>query len=208
MDAKKLLNDIFDLDNQISDLRDKFEDLPNADRTAALKDFFVATSTAVGATDPLPMTLVRATDMICGLEDNAAAVLVIGMQHPNSDVRQLAGEGLLSIGEDNLKTILPAVDAALEAGSPAAEEMPFVLTMIEDPAVTEHISRFLKSDDADVVCAAMEAMAEVGDPAVIPALQALVGDKRTVAMDDGSGDTLSLGNLAGEAIELLEAQEE
>ena len=152
---------------------------------------------------------IRATDMICGLDDNAATILALGLDHSNADVRQLAGEALISIAEDGLDEIVPAIDAALKSGSPASEEMPFILAMIEDPAATEHITRFLDMDDLDTVVAAIESLAETRDPAAIPALKSLTEDTRTITLDAGDGDPeeMTIGRLAAEAIEMIDLED-
>lgn len=209
MDANKIIEEIISLDSQISELRDKFDELPEEARAQALSGFYEKARTDIGETDPLSIGLIRATDMICGLDDNAATILALGLDHPNADVRQLAGEALISIAEDGLDEIVPAIDAALKSGSPASEEMPFILAMIDDPAATEHITRFLDMDDLDTVVAAIESLAETRDPAAIPALKSLTEDTRTITLDAGDGDPeeMTIGRLAAEAIEMIDSED-
>ena len=68
------------------------------------------------------------------------------------------------------------------------------------------LGRFLKHADADAVAAAIEALAELGDPAAIPLLAPLEKDPRQVQLDeeDGEGERVGLGDLAFEAREILE----
>jgi HEAT repeat protein len=56
------------------------------------------------------------------------------------------------------------------------------------------------------VAAAIEALAELGDPAAIPLLAPLEKDPRQVQLEeeDGEGERVGLGDLAFEAREILE----
>lgn len=209
MDARKIIEEVISLDDRISRLRDEFDKLPREDRAAALVELFDRERKAIGADGDITIGVVRATDMVCGLEEGAAAILAEGLKHGNPDVRQLAGEAIMGLAEDGLDEIAPAIDAALEAGPPASEEMPFILAMIDDPGVTEHITRFLDLDDADSVVAGIEALAETRDPVAIPALDSLSSDPRTISLEAGDGDQeeMTIGKLALEAIEIVESEE-
>jgi hypothetical protein len=210
MTAKKLLADIIDLDTKISGLRDAFEERDGAEQAAALEELLARELAAVALEDPVSVALVRAADIAIPLEERGAKLLSPGLAHANPDVRRLVGEALLAIAEEGLAKIRPAIDYALGAGCPAAEEMPFLLAMTEDADTAKTIAEFLKSADADAVAAAIEALADVGDAASVPALRALCGDKRAVAVE-GDGDEQhewTIGDLAGEAIEMIEEEEE
>jgi HEAT repeat protein len=210
MTAKKLLADIIDFDTKISELRDAFEARDEAEQVKALEELLGRELAAAGDEDPVSIALVRASDMVIPLEERGAKLLARGLSHANPDVRRLVGEALLAIAEEGLAKIRPAIDFALGAGCPAAEEMPFLLAMTEDPDTSKTIAEFLKNSDADAVAAAIEALADVGDAAAVPALRALVDDKRVVAVE-GEGEEShewTLGDLAAEAIEMIEEEEE
>ncbi len=211
MNAKEIINEIVGLDSKISDLKDRFEDLPIGERIAALSVMCDEARSSTGPQDRVPMLLVRATDMVCTLEKDAALILSKGLEHPNMDIRQLSGEALLAIGDGVVAEILPAVDNALEVGGHAAQEMPFILALMDDPEVSEQIVRFLDLEDTDAVVAAIEALAELGDPDTIPALSKLVDDKRVVTIEGEDDENLqdwTVGKLAQEAVEMIGIEEE
>lgn len=211
MSAKEIINEIVGLDSKINDLRDRFEDLPIGERIATLSAMCDEARSSTGPLDRVPVVLIRATDMVCTLEKDAALILSKGLEHPNMDIRQLSGEALLAIGDGDVAEILPAVDNALKAGGSAAQEMPFILALMDDPDVSEQIVRFLDLDDTDAVVAAIEALAELGDPDAIPALSKLVDDKRAVTIEGEDEENLqdwTVGTLAQEAIEMIGVEEE
>ena len=219
MSAKKLLSDIIELDSKIADLRDAFDECEEDDQKRALAEVLDRELKAIGNEDPVSIALVRAADMSIPLRGRGAELLARGLSHGNADIRSVAGESLLGIAEDDFASIRPAVDYALGTGCPAAEEMPFILAMTEDADTAKTIAEFLKNADPDVVAAAIEALADFGDPSSIPALRALLEDKRVVAVEGeegegqakGEGGDLrkwTIGDLAGEAIEMIEEEEE
>ena len=211
MSAKEIINEIVGLDKKISDLMDRFEDLPVEERITALSTMCDEARKSTGEQDRVPMLLVRATDMVCTLEKDAALILSKGLEHPNMDIRQLSGEALLAIGDGDVAEILPAVDHAIEAGGHAAQEMPFILALVDDTDVSGQIVRFLDLDDTDAVVAAIEALAELGDPDTIPALSKLVDDKRAVTIEGEDDENLldwTVGKLAAEAVEMIGVEEE
>jgi HEAT repeat protein len=218
MSAKKLLSDIIELDSKIADLRDAFDECEASDQKRALAEMFDVELKTIGGEDPVSIALVRAADMAIPLREDGAELLARGLAHGNPDVRSVAGESLLGIAEDGFAAIRPAVDFALGAGCPAAEEMPFVLAMTDDADTAKTIAEFLKCKDPDAVAAAIEALADFGDPSSIPALRALLEDKRVVTVegeDEGEGEgkgeglqTWTIGDLAAEAIEMIEEEEE
>ena len=89
-------------------------------------------------------------------------------------------------------------------------ELPYILAEIPEPGVVKLLGQFLTHADPDAVAAAIEAIAELGDPQAIKLLEPLAHDERTVELaDDGSDATseASIGELATEAIELLQSFE-
>ena len=210
MNAKKLLSDIIELDSKIADLRDAFDECAEREQDQALAEVLDRELKAAGDGDPVSIPLVRAADMAIPLGERGARLLARGLAHGNPDVRRLAGEALLGIAEDGFALIRPAVDFALGAGCPAAEEMPFLLAATEDDDAPKAIAEFLKGAEPDAVAAAVEALADFGDPESVPALEALLDDKRVVAVE-GDGEDLrewTIGELARDAIEMIEDEGE
>ncbi|MCA9618983.1 MAG: HEAT repeat domain-containing protein, partial [Myxococcales bacterium] len=99
----------------------------------------------------------------------------------------------------------------LGVGSNALVELPYLLTEIPEPGVVTLLAKFLAHDDPDGVAAAIEALVEVGDPSAVGALEKLRDDKRKTRLGDEEeleGGDVTVGELAEEAIQLLQAMEE
>jgi len=209
MDARKIAEEIIALDEKIADLRERFERVAEPERAAALDQVLDETRRATGEDDLLPLAMLRAADLAVGLETRGAALLAAGLEHPNPDVRELSGQALLNLAEDDVGRLRPAADRALERGGAAAEEMVFVLAGVDDEEAPREIERFLAHAEADVVATAVEALAEVGDEQTITALEDLVDDQREVGIDgeeDEERETCRIGDLAREAIEMIEKE--
>ena len=122
-------------------------------------------------------------------------------------VRVAAGEAIVDVGYERYAEVARAIERALDAGltGPAAEELPWVLVEIGEPSALPLVRRFLAHERAEVVAAAVEALAELGDPAAVPALKPLVDDPRRVQVEDYEDETTAtLGELAAEAVAFLE----
>jgi HEAT repeat protein len=130
---------------------------------------------------------------------------ILGSDHP--EARVVAGEILEGIAFDRFKEVALGIERALErlpAGSPALSELPYLLAEVGEPGCLKLLGRFLAHADPEAVSAAIEAMAELGDPAGVALLRPLVGDGRQVEIDDeGETGLVSIGALAEEASELL-----
>jgi HEAT repeat protein len=136
-----------------------------------------------------------------------ALIEVLDSEHP--EARNEAGEQLQGLAFDRFKEVAEAVERALvrlsPTGSHALVELPYVLVEVPEPGVVPLLSRFLKHGDPDAVAAAIEALVEVGDPAAVGALNALVDDPRTSILGEEDQESeVTIGELAAEAIELLE----
>src|SRR5205085_4386337 len=116
--------------------------------------------------------------------------------------RVSAGEALESLAFERFKEVALGIERALgrlSKGSPALTELPFLLAEVGEPGCTKLLGRFLKHEDPEAVAAAIEAMAELGDPAAIPLLAPLVKDSLQVQIDDeDGGERVAIGDLARE----------
>jgi hypothetical protein len=136
---------------------------------------------------------------------------VLGCESPEG--RHEAGEQLQGLAFDRFKEVATATERALERypdGSSALMELPYLLVEIPEGGVMKLLGLFLQHRHADAVAAAIEAFAEIGDPAAVKLLAPLTGDKRmaSVGDEDESQAEVTVGELATEAIELLRAAED
>jgi len=210
MDAEKIIREIVALDQKIAELRDRFDDLPVEERAAALEAAMKSALDEVGEDDPVPLALVRCADLLYGLADRAAQILAGGLEHPSTEVRHLCGECLLDLADEGVETVAPAIERALASGGQMAREMPFILALTEEEAAVPYIERFLELEDPEAVAGAIESLADLESVESAAAIRKLVGDGRTVTLDeDADGDEeWTVGQLAEEALEVLESAEE
>jgi HEAT repeat protein len=132
---------------------------------------------------------------------------ILGGESPEARVQ--AGEALEGLAFDRFKEVALGVERAvsrLPSGSPALTELPFLLAEVGEPGCVKLLGRFLHHADGDAVAAAIEALAELGDPAAIPLLAPLEKDARQVQLEqeDGEGERVGISDLAFEAREILE----
>lgn len=130
-------------------------------------------------------------------------------------VRVQAAEALVDVGFDRYAELARGIERALERGAQgnALGELPWVLCEIAEPSARPLIVRFLRHPDAEVVASAVEALAELGDPAAIKDLEPLLGDDRAVALgdeeDDDDGELeATIADLVKETIEALQGAED
>ncbi len=205
MSARQTIQDIIGLDEQIASLRDKFEQFPRTDQEEVLIESYKKMHDQIGESDAIPFGLVRITEMLINYNSAAVAKLLgAGLGHPNPDVRLLSGDAMLHLTEEGLERIMPAVEDTLKEGGLGAEEMPYLLTDVDDPEIPRVLERFLDQKNADIVASAIDAIVEYGESASIPALEKLTGDTRSVSVEENSALTeCTVGRLAEEAIALL-----
>lgn len=212
MSAKKIVEEIIDLNDRIVTLMESLEEQPAEELLNVLAEKHGDLLKNTNEDAPIPMALVRVVDLLCVVAKGAAKIVVQGLGHANLDIRQLSGEALITVAEDDFDEIIPAVDFAVEdKGGIVASEMPYVLSSIEDPSVAEQIAgqiiRFLDHDNIEVVVAAIESLADVGDPSAVPSLERLLEDDRTVPADEElNTEEMTVGQVAKEAIEIIEEQ--
>jgi len=121
-------------------------------------------------------------------------------------VRVAAGEALRDLGYERYAEVARGIERALDrnAAGLAMSELPWVLVEVAEPSALPLIRRFLDHPSADVVAAAIEALAQLHDPEALADLQRFVGDGRVVIIDDFEDETkTTLGELAEDALEML-----
>ncbi len=163
---------------------------------------------AITDEDEAAVRLSRLALVLGDLEgDDVVDLLIDILASESAEGRVAAGEALESLAFDRFKEVALGIERALgrlKKGSPALTELPFLLAEVGEPGCTKLLGRFLKHDDPEAVAAAIEAMAELGDPAAIPLLAPLEKDGRHVQIDDeDGGERVAIGDLAHEAREIL-----
>lgn len=124
-------------------------------------------------------------------------------------VRVAAGEALRDLGYERYAEVARGVERALDrnADGIAMSELPWILAEIAEPSALPLIRRFLDHPSADVVAAAIEALAQLQDPEALADLERFVGDQRIVTIEDFEDETkTTLGELAEDALEMLGAR--
>jgi HEAT repeat protein len=148
----------------------------------------------------------RVADLCSQVPGRRAVRTLLGiLDHEDPSVRAEAGEALRDRVYERFKELAVELEAALDAGRTglAMEELPFLLTDVYDPNPVPLMLRFLESADPQVVAAAIEALADYGDPAATPALEALADDARAAVVDDLEEEPVAIGDLARDALALL-----
>ena len=207
------LTELFDAERAV---RQAHEELASLPATELLEPLTAALSLALREPneDEASLRLVRIAALLGEHEGPRvidALIDVLSAEHP--EARRAAGEELEALAYERFKEVASGVERALKrlpVGSPALPELPYILAEVPEPGVVRLIGQFLTHRDADAVAAAIETLAEIGDPAAVKLLEPLAEDTRTVELaDDGSDATseATIGELAGEAIELLQSFE-
>ena len=182
------------------------------ERVAALLDALgarVAEALALDDEDEAALRLVRLASVLGELEGPRAVDLlvdILGSEEP--EARNCAGEALSDLAFDRFKEVALGVERALDrlpVGSPALLELPYLLAEIGEPGVRKLLGRFLSHADPEAVAAAIEALVDMGDAGAASLLGPLTSDARRVSLEDEEGEegTVTLGELAREAVKLL-----
>ena len=211
-EIEKTLADLFTAERTARTLHGDLLTLPPKDLVAALR---AATKEAVAVHDDDPaessLRLARIAVLLGDLEgDEVVDLLIDILGGPSPEARGQAGESLEGLAFDRFKEVALGIERALERlpkGSAALTELPFLLAEVAEPGCVKLLGRFLKHADGEAVAAAIEAIAELGDPSAIPLLAPLEKDPRQVQLDEtegGESERVSLGDLAYEAREILE----
>ncbi len=121
-------------------------------------------------------------------------------------VRIKAGEALKELAYARFTEVANEVESVLKENreeSFALRELPFILSEITDPDPFTLLAKFLLLKDAEAVASAIEVLSMRGDDRLMKLLQPLLKDTRTVMLDE-SDESVSLGELASEALASLE----
>ena len=206
---KENLTALFDAERKARTLHAGLLDQP---REELMKELLDATRAALPKADEeeSSLRLSRMALLLGDLDGGAVVDLlvdILGSESPEARVQ--AGEALEGLAFDRFKEVALGIERAVDrlpTGSPALTELPFLLAEVGEPGCVKLLGRFLKHADAEAVAAAIEAIAELGDPAAIPLLAPLEKDPRQVQLEeeDGEGERVGLGDLAFEAREILE----
>jgi HEAT repeat protein len=204
---------LFDAERTVRRLHD---DLAALEVNELLDALTPALSAALRERDENEATvrLVRLASLLGELDGpRVVDALIDVLTSDHAEARDAAGRELEALAYERFKEVAGGVERALKRlpeGSPALPELPYILAEVPEPGVVKLIGQFLTHRDPDAVAAAIETLAEIGDPKSIQMLKPLLGDARTADVPDDESDMPSeatLGELAAEAIELLEGRE-
>ncbi len=203
---RELLHRIFDADRALRAAEDAL--LESAEE-AALADLLSAAVDEAFAevADEQELRLMRLADLCAQVQSpGTVAALIRILDHDEPAVRNEAGECLLDVAYERFKEVATAVEELLDRGHEglAMEELPFILTEVRDPDPIPLVARFLAQPRAEIVAAAIEALAAYGDPSAIRHLEKLAKDTREVAMPEVEDETATIADLAADAIAELE----
>jgi len=209
---KKTLAALFDAERTARTLHGDLLTLPPRDLVKELRE---ATREGIALHDDdsaeSSLRLARIAVLLGDLDgDDVVDLLIDILGSPSPEARVQAGESLEGLAFDRFKEVALGIERAVERlpkSSPALTELPFLLAEVGEPGCVKLLGRFLKHSDGEAVAAAIEALAELGDPAAIPLLAPLEKDARQVQLDmeeGGESERVSLGDLAYEAREILE----
>lgn len=164
---------------------------------------------ALGDEAETALRLSRIALVLGDLEGDRVVDLLVDILGSDSpEARVVAGEALEGLAFDRFKEVALGIERAvarLPKGNPALSELPFLLAEVGEPGCVKLLGKFLGHPDPEAVAAAIEALAELGDPTAAPLLAPLERDGRQVQLDeeDGEGERVAIGDLAHEARELL-----
>lgn len=198
---------IFDADRALRGAEDKLMNSVDEKELATTLVAAVAEAHALSDRDEQELRLSRLADLCAQVQSRETVRALISiLDHDEESVIADAGHALLDVAFDRFKEVALAIEDLLAAGHEghAMEELPYILTEVRDPDPVPLVARFLAHPKAEVVAAGIEALAAFGDPSAIRHLEKLVNDPRQVAMPDTEDETVSLGDLAADALAELE----
>jgi HEAT repeat protein len=202
------LSELFDAERNVRRIQNELANVTPSTLVEAL-GAAVVEAIALADEDETALRLVRLASLLGELEGPTAVDLLIdilGSEEPES--RHAAGEALEELAFDRFKEVALGIERALDrlpSGSPALLELPYLLAGIGEPGVRKLLAKFLLHKDPEAVSAAIEAIVDMGDAGAAPLLEPLSNDARSVSLEDDEGEegTVTLGELAREAIKLM-----
>lgn len=204
MSAERFLSDIFAAERSLREAEARLlADSPEEDVVRALE---AAVEEAAGLDDEeeAELRLTRLADLCAQVPGpRMADALIAILNYEEPAVRVAAGEALLDVGYERYAELARAIERALERGltGPAMAELPWLLAELGEASALPLIKHFLDHEDVDVTAAAIESLAQLGDPRAIPALERFRDDPRPVTLDDLDEETTTtLGDLCRESI--------
>lgn len=198
-------------EEEVRRLQDELIEAAEATRPALIAALREAVTEGLGSGEgpEAAAELVPIAEVLGELDGPEVADLLInllGSEEP--EVRFTAGRALQDLAFDRFKEVAEATERAIKrlpVNNQALRELPYVVAEVGEPGVPKILRGYLASPDAEVVSAAIEALAALGDPAAIPELRKLGRDTRTVQIDDDEADAqASIGTLSQEAISMIE----
>lgn len=213
MNSEALLLSLYEAERNARRLHEQLSQVDEAELLTALekdaRDALVGRGDASDAAEAT-LRLVRIATLLAGLGGSTAVDLLIDILNAESpEVRLAAGEAVQILAERRFKEVAVGAERALTRLPPesaALVELPYLLVDFADGGAATLLTKFLKHPEAEVAAAAVDALGEMGDASAIGALKALVNDPRQVTIEgtDEGTEQVSLGDLAAEAIEILE----
>ncbi len=211
MSARTHLSAIFEADRAAREAEGRLFDEATADELAEALAGAVDEALAGDDRRAEGVKLERLADLcaqVPGPEMADALIRILNDDDPS--VRVAAGEAILDVAYERYAEVARAVERALDAAldGPGMRELPYVLAEVGEPSALKLIRRFLAHSSPETVAGAIEALASLGDPGALPALESLVGDERTTSVEDLEEEVpVTIGELAREAIEELREAE-
>jgi HEAT repeat protein len=203
------LQRIFEADRALHEAESVLLRKKGADELIALLERETDTALRMDDRKEATMRLERLADLcaqVPGPRMTDALIAILNDAEPR--VRVAAGEALRDLGYERYAEVARGIERALERNwnGPAMSELPWVLAEVAEPSALSLIRRFLDHPSADVVAAAVEALAQLADPEALPDLERFVGDSRVVTIEDFEDETkTTLGELAEDALAMLGA---
>lgn len=207
--AETTLEALFDAQRAARDARDRLAELEPG-RLLPVLERATRESLALQDEDERAVRLDALAHVLGEMEGPRVVDLLVDILGSGDfDARSSAGEALAALAWDRFKEVAQGAERAIDrlaADNPALVELPYLIAEIPEPGVTKVLAKFLAHAHADVVAAAIEAVAEAGDPAAaLPLLDKLAGDKRRVQIEDegGTEGQASIAELVSEARALV-----
>jgi len=206
-DLDQKLTSIFDADRAQRRATEAFFDAGDERARVEAIGRAVAAAAKIDDEEESAERLMRAGDLLGEIGGAAAVALLLELlNHDEPAVRVSAGESLLELGHSRFAEVARAFEKAIESGAQtnALAEVPYILAEIGEAGGVKLCTKLLGHADANVVGAAIESLAALGDPAAIKHIEKLTKDKRAVPQEEelDTGE-VTVGELAAEAIEHL-----